>query len=265
VALSDRQLGRWARTTVRVMLAISNGHKAFWVASALGDQRDLTTAVTPFGTKVTGAYRRRVLEALAITESTWERHVAGWLKDGVAHRCKRATVFLYADLFDSCPLCGQPTGSAPRPRPRNKRAVKGAPSTSPNARDVRATEHETQSATKAVTRSEGLPSDAGVTRLGQEPLFGGSAQGTLFDEQKEEMLAAMIDCWRSPAYSARYAAVFQLAAEVLVEKGATPKEVCWVSENWEKRGYRGSDPKPLLIAFNWERYKPLPGEMDDRL
>jgi hypothetical protein len=56
---------------------------------------------------------------------TWRKHVGGWVRVGMAHRCEsqsRGTITLFFEPQESCPVCTPPALSVPDERPSQYRS-----------------------------------------------------------------------------------------------------------------------------------------------
>jgi hypothetical protein len=122
--------GQWRRfsfVTARGWAALpDSGLRAFAVAACLGKimTKDGTfDRIRNLGDALCVVVRpgardrvRRLLGANDAEGRMWRRHVAGWIKAGMAHRCPnqpRGTVTLFFEPQQVCPACARPDISVP--------------------------------------------------------------------------------------------------------------------------------------------------------
>ena len=112
-----------------VILRLPEGNaRTFWMASTLGrflrldgSSDRLQSAKDAAGTLVTAKRRAVILEALVLGLRQWQRLTKDWERRGLAHRCERGTVFLFAHShLGECPACHatilMEEGPTPSPR-----------------------------------------------------------------------------------------------------------------------------------------------------
>jgi hypothetical protein len=97
-----------------VILRLPEGNaRTFWIASTLGrflrldgSSDRLQSAKDAAGTLVTPSRRAVILQALDLGLRQWQRLTKDWERRGLAHRCGRGTVFLFAHShLGECPAC----------------------------------------------------------------------------------------------------------------------------------------------------------------
>lgn len=105
---------RYSPVKPDVILRLPEGNsRTFWMASTLGrflrldgSSDRLQSAREAAGTLVSAKRRAVILEALDLGVRQWQRLTKDWERRGLAHRCGRGTVFLFAhSQLGECPAC----------------------------------------------------------------------------------------------------------------------------------------------------------------
>ena len=128
--LTPRQWRRFSFVTARGWAALpESGLRAFAVAACLGKMMNkvgtfdrIRNVGDALCVVVRPGVRDRVCRLIHASDAEhrmWRRHVAGWIKAGMAHRCPnqpRGTVTLFLEPQQVCPACARPDISVPDDR-----------------------------------------------------------------------------------------------------------------------------------------------------
>lgn len=105
---------RYSPVSTAILQRLPGGNvKAFVIGAALGSWLDLSgsdrrlqSGRDASGILITPRRLPAILQALGISERAWREFPRDWEACGVAHRCSRGTVFLFAvPLWEECPAC----------------------------------------------------------------------------------------------------------------------------------------------------------------
>jgi hypothetical protein len=117
-----------------------------------GTHRQLHHGEQPAGVSITDHYRDRILAESKLSKSQWNKHVARWIDDGIAHRCPGyRSVFLFVTDDYACRRCGEVPTRATRPSDASGAQV--------STRAARRSERKTQAATKGAREGAALGSE----------------------------------------------------------------------------------------------------------